>query len=63
MQKFILLLILTVMIASCGQPVSKNTTDQKVDSLLALMTLEEKIGQLTLYTSGWDVTGPTMNEN
>ncbi|HAD97069.1 MAG TPA: glycosyl hydrolase, partial [Cryomorphaceae bacterium] len=27
------------------------------------MTLEEKIGQLTLYTSGWDVTGPTLNEN
>ncbi|ELR69545.1 Beta-glucosidase [Fulvivirga imtechensis AK7] len=27
------------------------------------MTLEEKIGQMTLYTSGWDVTGPTLNEN
>lgn len=35
----------------------------KADSILALMTLEEKIGQLTLYTSGWTVTGPTMNDN
>lgn len=34
-----------------------------IDDLLAQMTLEEKIGQLTLYTSGWDVTGPTLNEN
>lgn len=37
--------------------------EQKVDSLLALMTLEEKIGQLNLLTSGWDVTGPSMSEN
>ncbi len=36
---------------------------QKVDSLLSVMTLEEKIGQLTLFTSGWDVTGPTLREN
>jgi beta-glucosidase len=34
--------------------------DQRVDSLLALMTLEEKVGQLTLFTSDYDVTGPTM---
>jgi len=27
------------------------------------MTLEEKIGQMTLYTSGWDVTGPVLNAN
>lgn len=31
--------------------------DSKVDSVLALMTLEEKIGQLTLYTSDMDQTG------
>ncbi len=34
--------------------------DRKVDSVLSLMTLEEKLGQLTLYTSDWDVTGPVM---
>ncbi|MFH0757883.1 MAG: beta-glucosidase BglX [Bacteroidota bacterium] len=37
--------------------------DRKVDSVLSLMTLEEKLGQLTLYTSDWDVTGPTMRED
>jgi len=33
---------------------------EKVDSILELMTLEEKIGQLTLFTSHHDVTGPYM---
>lgn len=34
--------------------------DKKVEALLHKMTLEEKIGQMTLYTSGWDQTGPTL---
>ncbi len=33
-----------------------------VDDLLGRMTLEEKIGQMTLFTSGWSTTGPTMHE-
>ena len=33
---------------------------QQVDSLLKIMTLDEKIGQLVLFTSHWDVTGPVM---
>ena len=32
-----------------------------IDSLISVMTLEEKIGQMTLYTSGWDTTGPSLN--
>ncbi|EMR03018.1 glycoside hydrolase family 3 N-terminal domain-containing protein [Cesiribacter andamanensis] len=43
--------------------VSTHPASRFIDSLLQQMTLEEKIGQLTLYTSGWDVTGPTLNEN
>ncbi len=35
--------------------------EKKVDSLLALMTLEEKIGQLVLYNGSWDLTGPASN--
>ncbi|HNV68688.1 MAG TPA: beta-glucosidase BglX, partial [Candidatus Ozemobacteraceae bacterium] len=31
--------------------------------LLGRMTLEEKIGQLTLYTSTWAQTGPTLDAN
>ncbi|MES2387506.1 MAG: beta-glucosidase BglX [Bacteroidota bacterium] len=37
---------------------ASKSIDQKVDSVLALMTLEEKIGQLTILTSDQDVTGP-----
>lgn len=36
--------------------------DKRVDSLLALMTLEEKIGQMTLFTTDWGSTGPTIRE-
>ena len=32
--------------------------EQKVDSLLALMTIEEKVGQMNQYNGFWDVTGP-----
>ena len=33
-----------------------------IDSLINVMTLDEKIGQMTLYTSGWDTTGPSLND-
>jgi len=36
--------------------------DQFIDSLVSEMTLEEKIGQMTLLTSDWAVTGPTLRE-
>ena len=35
----------------------------KIDDLMKSMTLEEKIGQLSLFSSDWDVTGPTLNPN
>lgn len=34
-----------------------------VDALMARMTLKEKIGQLTLLTSDWESTGPTLRES
>ena len=34
-----------------------------IADLMARMTLEEKIGQLTLLTSNWESTGPTMRES
>lgn len=37
---------------------SENTIDKKVDSLLRLMTIEEKVGQMNLYNGFWDATGP-----
>ena len=41
--------------------ISNNRTDiinKKVDSLLGIMTLDEKIGQMNQYNGFWDVTGP-----
>jgi beta-glucosidase len=34
------------------------TINQKVDSVLSLMTLDEKIGQLNQYNDDWTATGP-----
>jgi beta-glucosidase len=39
------------------------TIDQKVDSVLQLMTLQEKIGQLNQYSDNWEVTGPVTPDN
>jgi len=35
---------------------------KKVDSLLNLMTIEEKVGQMNQYNGFWDVTGPIPEE-
>ncbi|MGY5846020.1 beta-glucosidase BglX [Salegentibacter sp. HM20] len=32
--------------------------ETKVDSVLAMMSLEEKVGQLVQYNGSWDLTGP-----
>ncbi|MDA8531752.1 beta-glucosidase BglX [Flavobacteriaceae bacterium] len=36
--------------------------DDRLNSLLSKMTLEEKIGQMNQYSSFWDVTGPAPKE-
>ncbi|MBK6948830.1 MAG: glycoside hydrolase family 3 C-terminal domain-containing protein [Haliscomenobacter sp.] len=36
--------------------------EERVDSVMKLLTMEEKIGQMTLFTSDWAVTGPTLRE-
>lgn len=41
---------------------SDREMDAFLDELMAKMTLQEKIGQLTLLTSDWESTGPTMRE-
>ena len=55
------LLFLAMACSSPNEPLSggtKTVIDNRVDSLLALMTLEEKIGQMNQYNGFWDVTGP-----
>ena len=41
---------------------NSNPLDFKVDSILNLMTLEEKVGQLNQYNGFWDSTGPTPKD-
>ncbi len=38
------------------------TMDRFLDDLIGRMTLQEKVGQLTLLTSDWESTGPTMRD-
>ncbi len=44
-------------------PKKNDPFSQKVDSVLHKMTLEEKVGQMTLFTSGMTKTGPTMRSD
>lgn len=37
--------------------------DRFIDDLIGRMTLPEKIGQMTLLTSNWESTGPTIRES
>ena len=37
---------------------AQRTIDQRVDSVLKLMTLDEKIGQMNQYNDDWNATGP-----
>ena len=41
----------------------RKSNAQKVDSVLKLMTLEEKIGQLNQYNDDWKATGPVTIDN
>ncbi|MFO7668404.1 MAG: glycoside hydrolase family 3 N-terminal domain-containing protein [Bacteroidales bacterium] len=59
--------VLTILLLNgCGIESGTTSTEKelerRVDSVLAQMTIEEKVGQLTLLTSDWDVTGPTMRK-
>ena len=41
----------------------KKTVDQRVDSVLRLMTLDEKVGQMNQYNGPWAATGPLTNDD
>jgi beta-glucosidase len=66
MKKLLLLVFSAILVLPACRRQSGNLQeaiwDQKADSVLKLMTLEEKIGQMVLYTSDWDVTGPTLRQ-
>ena len=61
----ILALLATVILTACqqtSQTAEDKRIDFKVDSVMRLMTLDEEIGQMVLYTSDWDVTGPSLKK-
>jgi beta-glucosidase len=63
--KLLVLLLMAAIAFSCNKPASSGSGDEaamnrKIDSLIGAMTLEEKVGQLTQFTSDWGTTGPFM---
>jgi beta-glucosidase len=73
MKKIFRFLIITLLIPFLNNCQNKNETvsinhsdeniERNVDSVLALMSLKEKIGQMNQYNGSWDVTGPPSNVN
>lgn len=55
---FIVLAIGTALVSMA----QKKTIDQKVDSVLKLMTLDEKVGQMNQYSGMWAHTGPITED-
>src|SRR5258708_9199582 len=55
--------ILLISISCTSKKDGNSRMDRKVDSLLNLMTLEEKIGQLNLPSAGDFVTGQALNSD
>ena len=51
------------LLAACGPSHPTSRMDQKIDSLLAVMTLEEKIGQLNLPSAGQFTTGQAQSSD
>lgn len=64
-----LLAVLTF--TSCNQSINTDwqsfsgdkNIERRVDSVLQLMTLEEKIGQMAQFSANWDITGPVMPDD
>ena len=52
-----------LLLAGCNSaPSNGELNDPRVDKLMKRMTLDEKVGQLVLFTGDWSVTGPTMRQ-
>ena len=58
-----LLLSLCFITSISAQTAAEKRIDKSVDSLLKLMTLDEKIGQMNQYNGPWAATGPLTNDD
>jgi|AGTN01.1.fsa_nt_gi Beta-glucosidase-related glycosidases len=72
-------ILAVILLAACGSPSSGTSEagragkwqsfsgdkriEKRVDSVLKLMTLEEKIGQMTQFSANWSITGPVMSDD
>ncbi len=65
-KRIILLTCLLPMFAATAQKSdiksSVKDVEAKVDSVLNIMTLEEKVGQMVQYSGTWDLTGPATGD-
>jgi beta-glucosidase len=51
-----------LMVVPCVSIAQKKTIEQKIDSVLKLMTLDEKVGQMNQYSGMWEHTGPITEQ-
>lgn len=58
----IILGLMLIMASSCNNSLSTSDSDPFIEDLLSQMTIEEKIGQVSLFTTDWESTGPTIRE-
>lgn len=56
--KYVLIISLYFATYNTELMAQEKTIEEKVDALIATMTLEEKVGQMNQYNGFWDVTGP-----
>ncbi|HEV2480162.1 MAG TPA: beta-glucosidase BglX [Puia sp.] len=54
--------LLALLLLSGSAQAQKKTIPQRVDSVMRLMTLEEKIGQMNQYNGDWAATGPITKQ-
>ena len=59
---FFRLVLLSLTLTPCTLFAQHSAIDKKVDSLLSLMTLEEKVGQLNQLSSDFAATGPITKD-
>lgn len=58
-------IVITFFMAACSpknvtKMVDSSKPDPFIEQLISKMTLDEKLGQMTLYTTDWESTGPTI---
>ncbi len=59
---YLLIGVIIILAGMTDVRAQKNKYESEIESLLGKMTLEEKIGQMNLYSSFYDITGPAPED-